>query len=75
MFKPRFGILNAFAHTLVMTLRPSIERREPRRKSTKRVKRSWNTPHCGVKQAARNKRHAEAGTHGLKMVDGHAVFG
>jgi hypothetical protein len=43
---------------------------------TKRIRISRYQPHYGNQAAARNKRHAEAGTHGLKLgTDGSIVFG
>ena len=34
---------------------------------TKRIRVSSHTPHYGAKAAARNLRHAKAGTHGLRI--------
>ena len=41
----------------------------------KRNRNSHYIPHYGLQAAARNLRHAKAGTHGLRIdKDGHVVF-
>jgi len=44
-------------------------------KCTKRDRSSNYKPHYGKQAAARNLRHAKAGTHGLRMSMGHIVVG
>jgi len=72
----RFCSLGQYA-ILLMLHNPAMKIFEARMRSrgTKRVKFSKHKPHYGKQAAARNLRHAKAGTHGLYMAHDGPAFG
>ncbi len=71
----RFGSIATFV-ALLLKDNPALKVFEARLKArgTKRIRINKFKPHYGIQAAERNRRHAEAGTHGLKMVDRCILF-